>query len=103
MTVAHICFNQKIQAITTDPYTEEPDAFDHKDVCFQQLYRVATLCNKAIFLADQEKKPILKRDTAGDASESAIFKYTERNAERVLKNPTQSDVSLLWHACMHVQ
>lgn len=43
------------------------------------LLRCAALCNRAIFKPDQEKVPILKRETIGDASESALLKCTEVN------------------------
>lgn len=41
------------------------------------LARIATLCNRAVFKAGQETLPILKREVAGDASESALLKCIE--------------------------
>lgn len=41
------------------------------------LARIASLCNRAVFKAGQESLPILKRDVAGDASESALLKCIE--------------------------
>lgn len=41
------------------------------------LARVAALCNRAQFKAAQDQLPILKRDVAGDASESALLKCIE--------------------------
>lgn len=41
------------------------------------LARVAALCNRAVFKAAQDSLPILKRDVAGDASESALLKCIE--------------------------
>ncbi|KAF3839279.1 hypothetical protein F7725_017996, partial [Dissostichus mawsoni] len=41
------------------------------------LARVAGLCNRAQFKAGQDALPILKRDVAGDASESALLKCIE--------------------------
>lgn len=41
------------------------------------LARVAALCNRAVFKAAQDALPILKRDVAGDASESALLKCIE--------------------------
>lgn len=38
---------------------------------------MAALCNRAVFKAGQESLPILKRDVAGDASESALLKCIE--------------------------
>ncbi|EGD78059.1 hydrogen/potassium-exchanging ATPase 4A [Salpingoeca rosetta] len=88
MTVAHICFDQEIREINTDPKVEKKMQFDIND-SYLALFRVAVLCNKANFRPpnpgeDFSDVPILRRDTIGDASESAIFKYTERNAARVL-------------------
>merc|ERR1712048_967619 len=44
---------------------------------WDSLSKVAVLCNRATFQANQEDKPILKRDCIGDASESGILKMTE--------------------------
>jgi sodium/potassium-transporting ATPase subunit alpha len=44
---------------------------------YQRLMRCVTLCNRAAFKPDQEHLPILQRETIADASESALFKYTE--------------------------
>uniref|UniRef100_A0A8D0AYL4 Sodium/potassium-transporting ATPase subunit alpha n=1 Tax=Sander lucioperca TaxID=283035 RepID=A0A8D0AYL4_SANLU len=41
------------------------------------LARIAGLCNRAVFLAEQTNVPILKRDVAGDASEAALLKCIE--------------------------
>lgn len=38
---------------------------------------MAALCNRAVFKAAQDSLPILKRDVAGDASESALLKCIE--------------------------
>lgn len=41
------------------------------------LARIAALCNRASFKAGQDALPILKREVAGDASESALLKCIE--------------------------
>merc|ERR1711990_61697 len=46
------------------------------DPTWHSLGRIASLCNRAVFLAG-ETGPILKRETAGDASESALLKCCE--------------------------
>merc|ERR1712147_543125 len=46
------------------------------DKTWKSLGRIAALCNRAVFLAG-ENGPILKRETAGDASESALLKCCE--------------------------
>lgn len=52
-------------------------SFDKSSATWQALSRVAALCNRAQFKAGQESLPILKRDVAGDASESALLKCIE--------------------------
>ena len=46
------------------------------DKTWRNLGRIAALCNRAVFLAGEDG-PILKRNTAGDASESALLKCCE--------------------------
>jgi magnesium-transporting ATPase (P-type) len=41
------------------------------------LIRVATLCNRAQFKPDQGEKPVYARECKGDASETALLKFTE--------------------------
>jgi sodium/potassium-transporting ATPase subunit alpha len=41
------------------------------------LERCAALCNNADFLAEQDSVPVLKKNTIGDASESALLKCVE--------------------------
>jgi sodium/potassium-transporting ATPase subunit alpha len=48
------------------------------------LARVASLCSRAEFKAGQEQVPILKKETAGDASESAILKCMELTVGKTL-------------------
>jgi len=52
MTVAHVCYDGKIEATNTDPgIKEEPFNTDTPE--FRDLFLLGTLCNKAIFLPDQ--------------------------------------------------
>ena len=76
MTVAHMWFDNEIkEADTTEDQTGEN--CDYKDaVSWKALGRCAALCNRAVFLAGEDG-PILKRETAGDASESALLKCCE--------------------------
>ncbi|EGD73524.1 sodium/potassium-transporting ATPase subunit alpha [Salpingoeca rosetta] len=99
MTVAHICFDQEIREVNTDPTVEKEFSHEVND-SYRALYRVAVLCNKANFRPpnpgeDFSDVAILRRDTIGDASESAIFKYTERNAARVLSETKSVQDSLV--------
>nr|XP_018671061.1 sodium/potassium-transporting ATPase subunit alpha-3 [Ciona intestinalis] len=76
MTVAHMWFdNQIVEADTTED--QSGTSFDTKSETWIALSRVALLCNRANFLQGQENVPVLKRDTAGDASESALLKCVE--------------------------
>ncbi|KAM9459011.1 sodium/potassium-transporting ATPase subunit alpha-2 isoform 1-T1 [Salvelinus alpinus] len=76
MTVAHMWFDNMIhEADTTED--QSGATFDKSSATWHALSRVAGLCNRAEFKAGQENFPILKRDTAGDASESALLKCIE--------------------------
>ncbi|KAI4886142.1 hypothetical protein NFI96_015291 [Prochilodus magdalenae] len=76
MTVAHMWFDNQIhEADTTE--NQSGTSFDRSSPTWSSLARVAGLCNRAVFLADQANVPILKRNTAGDASESALLKCIE--------------------------
>ncbi|MBN3325748.1 AT1A3 ATPase, partial [Atractosteus spatula] len=52
-------------------------SFDKSSATWVGLARVAALCNRAVFKGGQDGLPILKRDVAGDASESALLKCIE--------------------------
>ncbi|XP_032820582.1 sodium/potassium-transporting ATPase subunit alpha-3 isoform X2 [Petromyzon marinus] len=76
MTVAHMWFDNQIhEADTTED--QSGTAFDKSSPTWTALARVASLCNRAVFQAGQENVPVLKRDVAGDASESALLKCIE--------------------------
>lgn len=83
MTVAHIAYNCKIQEIATDPKSTEKDTFSTDDEAFKKLFRIATLCNNATFQPDEntdKNATIMEKDTIGDASESAILKFTAKRS-----------------------
>ncbi|XP_037244215.1 sodium/potassium-transporting ATPase subunit alpha-1 [Falco biarmicus] len=76
MTVAHMWFDNQIhEADTTE--NQSGASFDKSSATWGALSRVAGLCNRAVFQANQENVPILKRAVAGDASESALLKCIE--------------------------
>uniref|UniRef100_A0A672M8Y1 Sodium/potassium-transporting ATPase subunit alpha n=1 Tax=Sinocyclocheilus grahami TaxID=75366 RepID=A0A672M8Y1_SINGR len=76
MTVAHMWFDNQIhEADTTED--QSGASFDKSSGTWLSLARVASLCNRAAFKAGQDSLPILKRDVAGDASESALLKCIE--------------------------
>jgi len=76
MTVAHLWFDDKIfEADTTEDQTGAN--YDKSTAGWRAITRCAVLCNKAEFKAEQEAVPVLQRECAGDASESAFLKYVE--------------------------
>ncbi|XP_066575535.1 sodium/potassium-transporting ATPase subunit alpha-3b isoform X2 [Amia ocellicauda] len=76
MTVAHMWFDNQIhEADTTED--QSGASFDKSSATWVALARVASLCNRAVFKGGQDGLPILKRDVAGDASESALLKCIE--------------------------
>uniref|UniRef100_F7ALS8 Sodium/potassium-transporting ATPase subunit alpha n=1 Tax=Xenopus tropicalis TaxID=8364 RepID=F7ALS8_XENTR len=77
MTVAHMWFDNIIHnADTTEDQSGE--AFDQSSPSWKALLRIATLCNRAEFLACAEDVPINKRQVNGDASEAALLKFSEQ-------------------------
>ncbi|XP_028837894.1 sodium/potassium-transporting ATPase subunit alpha-1-like [Denticeps clupeoides] len=76
MTVAHMWFDNQIHAADTTE-NQSGTSFEKTSPTWAALARVAGLCNRAVFLADQSNIPILKKKTAGDASESALLKCIE--------------------------
>ncbi|XP_005062596.1 PREDICTED: sodium/potassium-transporting ATPase subunit alpha-3-like [Ficedula albicollis] len=58
-------------------------AFDKSSPTWVALSHIAGLCNRAVFKGGQENVPILKRDVAGDASESALLKCIELSSGSV--------------------
>ncbi|XP_075696402.1 sodium/potassium-transporting ATPase subunit alpha-3 [Rhinoderma darwinii] len=76
MTVAHMWFDNQIhEADTTED--QSGASFDKSSATWVALARVAALCNRAVFKAGNDNIPVLKRDVAGDASESALLKCIE--------------------------
>ncbi|XP_053866851.1 sodium/potassium-transporting ATPase subunit alpha-3 isoform X2 [Malaclemys terrapin pileata] len=82
MTVAHMWFDNQIhEADTTED--QSGTAFDKSSATWLALSHVAGLCNRAVFKGGQDNVPILKRDVAGDASESALLKCIELSSGSV--------------------
>ncbi|MBN3275311.1 AT1A1 ATPase, partial [Polyodon spathula] len=95
MTVAHMWFDNQIhEADTTED--QSGATFDKSSSTWAALARVAGLCNRAVFQAGQESVPILKREVAGDASESALLKCIELCCGSVMamrdKNPKIEEI-----------
>jgi len=76
MTVSHMWFDNQITDADITP--EQENSKKHlANLSYQRLMRCVTLCNRAAFKPDQDHLPILQRETIADASESALFKYSE--------------------------
>ncbi len=59
MTVAHMWFDNQIhEADTTE--NQSGTSFDRSSATWASLARIAGLCNRAVFLAEQTDVPILK-------------------------------------------
>ncbi|KAB5532850.1 hypothetical protein PHYPO_G00124900 [Pangasianodon hypophthalmus] len=76
MTVAHLWFDNMIHAADTTE-DQSGQSFDQSSETWRALGRVASLCNRAFFKPNQETVPIPKRVVVGDASETALLKFTE--------------------------
>ncbi|XP_022346433.1 sodium/potassium-transporting ATPase subunit alpha-4 [Enhydra lutris kenyoni] len=95
MTVAHMWFDKTIyKADTREEQTGK--TFTESSVTWFILARIAGLCNRADFKAHQENLPIAKRETTGDASESALLKFIEQSYSSVKemreKNPKVAEI-----------
>jgi sodium/potassium-transporting ATPase subunit alpha len=80
MSVSHVAYAQEITITPISPIVDGDtfESFEPTNKCFQALQRIATLNTDAIFLASSANEPdVLKRETKGDASESAIIKFVE--------------------------
>nr|XP_031321519.1 potassium-transporting ATPase alpha chain 2 [Camelus dromedarius] len=76
MTVAHLWFdNQVFVADTSEAHSNQ--AFDQSSATWASLSKIITLCNRAEFRPGQESVPVMKKVVVGDASESALLKFSE--------------------------
>uniref|UniRef100_A0A452RDP8 Sodium/potassium-transporting ATPase subunit alpha n=1 Tax=Ursus americanus TaxID=9643 RepID=A0A452RDP8_URSAM len=99
MTVAHMWFDNQIhEADTTED--QSGATFDKRSPTWTALSRIAGLCNRAVFKVGGQRRlhglPALLRDTAGDASESALLKCIELSCGSVRKmrdrNPKVAEI-----------
>lgn len=83
MTVSHCVYDGQIFRSPQVPNEEGVyPVMDPKDSSFQEMMRVIALNTDAIFLAGQDDvDDILKRETKGDASESALIKFVQPNRD----------------------
>nr|XP_033773234.1 potassium-transporting ATPase alpha chain 2 isoform X2 [Geotrypetes seraphini] len=76
MTVAHLWFDNQIHSADTSE-DQASHSFDQQSETWKALINIVTLCNRAEFRPGQEDTPIMKRVVVGDASETALLKFSE--------------------------
>ncbi|XP_075419677.1 potassium-transporting ATPase alpha chain 2 [Tenrec ecaudatus] len=76
MTVAHLWFDNHIfMTDTSEDHSNQ--MFDQSSGTWASLAKIITLCNRAEFKTGQENVPIMKKIVVGDASETALLKFSE--------------------------
>ncbi|XP_040183060.1 potassium-transporting ATPase alpha chain 1 [Rana temporaria] len=76
MTVSHLWFDNQIHTADTTE-DQSGQSFDQTSDTWRALSKVVTLCNRASFKGGQDGVPIPKRIVIGDASETALLKFSE--------------------------
>ncbi|XP_026564819.1 potassium-transporting ATPase alpha chain 2 [Pseudonaja textilis] len=76
MTVAHLWFDNEIYSADTSE-DQSSQSFDQTSGTWAALSKIVSLCNRAEFRPGQENVPIMKRIVVGDASETALVKFSE--------------------------
>ncbi|XP_033027946.1 potassium-transporting ATPase alpha chain 2 isoform X1 [Lacerta agilis] len=76
MTVAHLWFDNEIFSADTSE-NQTTQTFDQTSGTWTALSRIVALCNRAEFRPGQDSEPIMKRIVVGDASETALLKFSE--------------------------
>ncbi|XP_039629560.1 potassium-transporting ATPase alpha chain 1 [Polypterus senegalus] len=82
MTVSHLWFDNHIHS--ADTTEDQSGNFDQSSETWRALGRIAGLCNRAVFKPGQEEIPVPKREVIGDASETALLKFTELTIGNVI-------------------
>ncbi|XP_074171832.1 potassium-transporting ATPase alpha chain 1 isoform X2 [Rhinolophus sinicus] len=76
MTVSHLWFDNHVHSADTTE-DQSGQTFDQSSETWRALCRVLTLCNRATFKSGQDAVPVPKRIVIGDASETALLKFSE--------------------------
>ncbi|KAK9395032.1 potassium-transporting ATPase alpha chain 2 [Crotalus adamanteus] len=76
MTVAHLWFDNEIYSADTSE-DQSSQSFDQTSGTWAALSKIVSLCNRAEFRPGQENVSIMKRIVVGDASETALLKFSE--------------------------
>ncbi|XP_078511557.1 potassium-transporting ATPase alpha chain 1 [Lissotriton helveticus] len=84
MTVAHLWFDNQIHTADTTE-DQSGQSFDQTSDTWRALSRIVSLCNRATFKPGQDNMPIPKRIVIGDASETALLKFSELTIGNVIE------------------
>ncbi|XP_068094911.1 potassium-transporting ATPase alpha chain 2-like isoform X3 [Hyperolius riggenbachi] len=84
MTVAHLWFDNHIHATDTSE-DQSHHSFERASETWTALSRIVCLCNRAEFRSGQDDVPIMKKIVVGDASETALLKFSEVLTGDVMK------------------
>ncbi|XP_056682187.1 potassium-transporting ATPase alpha chain 1 [Monodelphis domestica] len=76
MTVSHLWFDNHVHTADTTE-DQSGQTFDQSSETWRALCQVLTLCNRAAFKSGQDAVPVPKRIVIGDASETALLKFSE--------------------------
>ncbi|MEE6519660.1 hypothetical protein FKM82_017358 [Ascaphus truei] len=76
MTVAHLWFDNHIHSADTSE-DQTHHSFEQTSGTWNALCKIVSLCNRAEFKAGQETIPVMKKTVVGDASETALLKFSE--------------------------
>lgn len=84
MTVAHMWYDGKVRGLEVVAARDGDAVANKDDASYKALYTIGALCNTAIYVYETEEDksaPIKERSVEGDASESAILKCVDSQAE----------------------
>ncbi|XP_069804972.1 potassium-transporting ATPase alpha chain 1 [Dendropsophus ebraccatus] len=84
MTVSHLWFDNQIHSADTTE-DQSGQSFDQTSDTWRALSKVVSLCNRASFKGGQDGVPIPKRIVIGDASETALLKFSELTVGNVME------------------
>ncbi|NP_001135833.1 uncharacterized protein LOC733327 [Xenopus laevis] len=84
MTVSHLWFDNQIHSADTTE-DQSGQSFDQTSDTWRALSKVVSLCNRAFFKSGQDGIPVPKRIVIGDASETALVKFSEITVGNVME------------------
>ncbi|ETE66743.1 Potassium-transporting ATPase alpha chain 1 [Ophiophagus hannah] len=84
MTVSHLWFDNQIHTADTTE-DQSGQSFDQSSETWRALCKVVSLCNRASFKSGQDSVPVPRRIVIGDASETALLKFSEITLGNVME------------------